>query len=470
MLPNPKNYAIYPAIVPSKKETIMSIVPTERAFLLFDGEEYNITVIAVDGDENYYTVETHVHLTVKAKDGVIRFPYTFDGEQEHLILLSKGDVSKGELHVYSLEEDLYALMPLRGDFHGHSYRSDGNRDPSALAGHYREQGYDFFSLTDHNRFYPGGEIDEVYSGVRLGISRVRGEEVHSPDSVVHIVHVGGNESVCEQYISERDAYNEKIAECLTRVPDNIPEKYRLRYAKAMWATDAIHAAGGLAIFPHPYWKPNPSKVHNVCDEFAKILLMSGMFDAYELIGGMGQIGRNRSVALWGDLRADGLKIPVVGSSDVHILCGATTFPDCFTICFAEKNENDSIIDSVRRGNCVAVEAVGDEHKRQYRCFGSLRLVSYAQFLLTYYFPELQRICQGEGVAMRTYAMEQCDASLIELQVAQTENFKNQYFGIKEASLPSEKMRDFENRWRERHLLGPHTKGSSVDLEKINRQI
>lgn len=470
MLPSPSNFAIYPSIVRADRETLMTIVPTERAFLLFEGEEYTVTVIAVDGDDSYYNVESHVHLSLVANDGVIKFPYTFNGEQEYLIYLKCGDVTKGDLHVYSLKDDLYVLSPLRGDFHAHSFRSDGGRDPAALAGHYREQGYDFFTLTDHNRFYPGGEIDETYAGVKLGITRVKGEEVHSPDSVVHIVHAGGSKSVCEQYLNDRENYEAKITEYMSRVPENIPEEYRSRYAKAMWATDAIHEAGGIAIFPHPYWKPGPSKMHNVRDEFAKILLKSGMFDAYELIGGMGQVGCNRSVALWNDLRAEGLKISVVGSSDVHILRDGYSFPHYFTVCFAENNDNDSIIDAVKRGNSVAVEAVGDEYKRQYRCYGSLRLVSYAQFLLTYYFPALQRICQGEGIAMRTYAMGQADAALIELQVAQTVNFKDQYFGRKPAILPSESIIEFENRWRARHLEGPHTKGSAVDLEKANRQI
>lgn len=470
MLPNPKNYAIYPAIVPSDKETLMSIVPTERAFLLFEGEEYQLTVIAVDGDDSYYHVETHDRLMLTAHDGVLTFPYTFGGEQEFLLILEYGEKKLADLHVYSLGADLYSLRPLRGDFHGHSYRSDGKQDPAALAGHYREQGYDFFSLTDHNRFYPGGEIDEVYAGVRLGISRVRGEEVHSPDSVVHIVHVGGNESVTEQYVHDRENYERKIADYMMRVPNEIPEQYRSRYAKAMWATDAIHEAGGIAIFPHPYWKPGASKIHNVRDEFAKIILKSGLFDAYELIGGMGQVGCNRSVALWGEMRVAGVEIPVVGSSDVHGLYKADTFPHFFTVCFAEKNENDSIIDAVRHGLCVAVESVGDEYNRQYRAYGSLRLVSYAQFLLTYYFPERQRIAQGEGVAMRTYAMGQADAALIELQVAQTENFEDQFFGRKAVILPSESIRVFEAKWRERHLQGPHTKGSSVDLEKVSRQI
>lgn len=141
-------------------------------------------------------------------------------------------------------------------------------------------------------------------------------------------------------------------------------------------------------------------MHNVCSDFARILLKSGMFDAYEVVGGMGQLGVNLSVALWNDLRAEGCRIPVVGSSDVHSIAKSFVFPHLFTVCFAEANENDAIISAVKNGLCVAVEATGTEYERHYRCYGSLRLVTYAQFLLNHYFPHYTRVCQGEGVAMR----------------------------------------------------------------------
>ena len=472
MLPTPRNYSLYPSIVPADKPVDLIIVPNERAFLLVEGAEYQLTLIAVNGDEtSYHSPTSHKHLTATAKDGVLRFTYTFPGEGEHLIRLCNEEKCLQELRAYSLYEDLYALTPLKGDFHSHTFRSDGNRDPAAAAGHYREQGYDFYALTDHNRFYPGGEIDEVYKDTKTGFYRVTGEEVHVPGTVVHIVHAGGKESVANQYIHNRDTHNRELADCLNRVPADIPEQYKECYARAMWATEAIHKAGGLAIFAHPYWAPGGSRVYNVNDEFARILLRSGMFDAYELVGGMGQAGVNRSVAMWSELRAEGHNIPVVGSSDVHGMEKASTFPFYFTICFAEKKENDSIIASVKSGNSVAVEMNGYEYDKQYRCYGSLRLVSYAQFLLRYYFPNHERICQGEGVAMRSYAMGMADAQLVNLIAEQAENDQLRFFGRKAPVLPSQEILDFEAKWRERHLTeGPHTKGSDVDAPKITRQI
>ena len=471
MLPTPKNYAIYPAVIEANRPVEMVIAPAERVYLCPEGQEYTVKIYPVDGDEPcYHTPTARTVFTVTAKDGVLRFTHTFEGEQEHLVQLELNEKRIWEGVVYSLYPDLLDLVPLRGDFHGHSHRSDGKRDPAALAGHYREQGYDFFSLTDHNRFYTGGEYDEVFANVKTEFFRVPGEEVHSPDSIVHIVRVGGDTGVANEYIHNREAYDAIIAEYETRVPADLPEQYRGRYARAMWATDAIHKAGGLAIFAHPYWRPG-NRVHNVRDELAKRLLTSGMFDAYELVGGMGQVGVNRSVALWNDLRADGLRISVVGSSDVHGIEKAGTFPHYFTVCFAQSKSPEDVIAAVKAGHCVAVEAQGADYGRQNRCYGSLRLVSYAQFLLTHFYPHFQRICQCEGVAMRQYAMNEAPAALVELCAAQSADFRDRFFGKKPPVLPDGAMLAFEEKWRARQIEeGPITKGSAVDGDVITRQI
>lgn len=462
MLPIPENYAIYPSVLPVGRKMEMIISPLERAFLFADGEEFIITAIQTDGNEdNYDTLCSHKSFPVTAKDGVIRFSYTCDEESQYLFWLIREEKKIAELYVYALEEDLYALTPLKGDFHSHSVRSDGKRDPAALAGHYREQGYDFFALTDHNRFYPGGEVDEAYAGVQLGITRIRGEEVHAPESNVHIVHVGGKSSVADLYFHHQEEYAEEIAEYESRVPADIPEMYRYRYARAMWATDRIHEAGGLAIFAHPYWQPKNVRVHNVRDQLAKRFLTSGMFDAYELVGAMGQVGINRSINLWADLRSEGLKISIVGSSDAHGLEKSATFSHTFSICFAESMEHDAIIDAVRAGMNVAVEAVGNEYDRQYRCYGNLRLVSYAHFLLQNYFPKRQRICQGEGTAMRAYLMGEVDAAMLEAQVAYSGAYRDRFLGRIPPVLPSQAIRDFESRALAVHATGPITKGSRI---------
>ena len=469
MLPTPKNLSIYPSVVPSDKVSKMRIVPNERAFLLFEGEEYNVRVMAINSDDNYY-VQNFDTVVVFAKDGIIEFEYAFGKEQEYLIQLVYNEKVMHKFNVYALDEDLYALTPLRGDLHTHSFRSDGKRDPAALAGHFREQGYDFFALTDHNRYYPGDEIDEVYAGVNCGFKRVVGEEVHAPQIPVHVVHIGGSESVCEMYLRDREAYEKEVAELLKKVPANVPEIYAERYAKLMWVTEKIHSVGGIAIFPHPFWRPG-ERPYNVHYEFARTLITSGMFDAYELIGGMSQPDLSCSVAMWNDMRAEGVRIPVVGSSDVHGIEAANTFPNYFTIVFAKENSTDAVVGAVKASMTVAVEACGEEYRRQYRAYGSYRLVAYSQFLLKYYFPLRQRMCQGEGYAMRAYAMGEVDAKLIGLEAEMTDAFRERFFGRKPPILPSKEIIEFENKRREIHIKkGPVTKGSAVDSATVSRQI
>ena len=198
MLPTPENYRVYPSVLPVGKTVVLTLFAAELLYLPKEGTTYTLTVVAADGDENYYTPTQITELSLLAEDGVLRFSYTFPTEGMYRIRLAEGTVRLCDTAVYALEEDIYALIPLKGDLHTHSRRSDGARDPAALAGHIREQGYDFFALTDHNRRYPGEEIDETYAGLKVGFLRLPGEEVHAPKSPVHIVHVGGETSVANE--------------------------------------------------------------------------------------------------------------------------------------------------------------------------------------------------------------------------------------------------------------------------------
>ena len=66
-----ENYAIYPAVIPADTPVEMTIVPKGRAFLFFEGEEYQLVLASVDGDEDYY-YDPHSlkRITVKASGGV----------------------------------------------------------------------------------------------------------------------------------------------------------------------------------------------------------------------------------------------------------------------------------------------------------------------------------------------------------------------------------------------------------------
>lgn len=473
MYPQTERYDILPRILPAGKESTLSVIPTERCFLFFEGEQINVTVIPVNGDEpDYYKPQSHRQISAVASGGILRFSFFFEAEQEYTVLLSRGEKKIFSSSVYALESDLLPLRPLKGDLHVHSYRSDGGHDPSALMGYYRELGYDFLALTDHNRYYPGDELDEAWAGIRTGMTHVPGEEVHAPNSVVHIVHAGGKRSAAEIYSDRRADYERALADCFSRVPADLPEQYRERYAKAIWATDEIHRAGGLAIFVHPYWRPILSGVHNLCDEFSRILLKSGMFDAIEVIGGADPVGRNRTVNLWAEMRAEGIDLPVVGASDLHVINTSHHYPDLFTVAFAEANAPAEILSSVRAHRSVAVEAqeVSIASGYIYRVYGELRLVSYAQFLLNRYFPAREKLTRSQGALMRALAMGADCRIAVETLADEAESFRARFFGEASPSLPSSELLAFEEKWRARQMAGPTGKGGTVDEDPPTRQI
>ncbi|MDD4519176.1 MAG: hypothetical protein PHH90_11890, partial [Limnochordia bacterium] len=49
----------------------------------------------------------------------------------------------------------------RGNIHCHSTRSDGAKEPEEVFAWYQQEGYDFIALTDHERFYPGGQYENM---------------------------------------------------------------------------------------------------------------------------------------------------------------------------------------------------------------------------------------------------------------------------------------------------------------------
>ena len=112
-----------------------------------------------------------------------------------------------------------------------------------------------------------------------------------------------------------------------------------------------------------------------------ILLKSGMFDAFEIIGGTAQSRNNRQLALWGDARAEGVDIPVVGSSDVHRIKNASSFPNNYTVCFAKSRSEDDILAAVKAGFSVAVEGQGYEYDRRYRAYGKLRFAHSDNYIM-----------------------------------------------------------------------------------------
>ena len=138
MLPTTFNYNVWPSVIIADKVSRMTITAAERAYMIPDGEVFTLKIVSVNTDENYYEPSEYKTLEVSAEGGALSFDFEFVGEGEHLIQLISEDRVIDSFVVYSLYEDLYERIPLKGDLHSHSCRSDGSRDAASQAGHYRE--------------------------------------------------------------------------------------------------------------------------------------------------------------------------------------------------------------------------------------------------------------------------------------------------------------------------------------------
>ena len=254
-------YAVYPSVVRANKRARLTVTATENIFFVFEDREYTVKINPYDSDVlDYHNPSHKTVFTVTAHGGVLSFEYDFCDEGEYCLEISDGETRLQLLKLYALKDDLFERRSAQGRFHGHSYRSDGKHDPAALAGFYRENGYDFMTMTDHNRYFPSDELREAYSGVKLGFTVINGEEVHTPGSIVHIVHAGGVNSVDDIYFKDSARYETEYRQIENELPDSVPAQYRTRFAMAKWACGKIHDAGGLAIFAHPFWRPRRCKL------------------------------------------------------------------------------------------------------------------------------------------------------------------------------------------------------------------
>jgi len=110
----------------------------------------------------------------------------------------------------------------RGNLHTHSTNSDGQKSPEDAVNWYRDNGYDFMALTDHN------VVSDTSALTTDDFITIPGIEMHGPDPWLgtryHIVGLG---------MHSFDRGDETLG----------PQE----------AIDRVNADGGLAILGHPYW-------------------------------------------------------------------------------------------------------------------------------------------------------------------------------------------------------------------------
>ena len=418
-------YDIYPKVFLENQKVSITIQSKSTKFIFSTEKEYKVILREYDEGNirNYPERNNYREILVKAKnESEIVFTTTFRGEQRHSVVLNNGEKDIVELYLYSLHEDMKGRYPYRGDLHVHTCRSDGQQDPATVCANYRGHGYDFMVVSDHGRYYPSLEAIDFYKDVKLDLNIVQGEEVHMPYTDVHIVNFGGNysvngliEGVKEQYkergadvkyrsfdgncpdiitMEEYTAQIDKLAEEL-KAPEYINQK---SYAACVWAFNHIRKAGGLGIFPHPYWVTG--NCYQLPPEYTEYMMETRPFDAFEVLGGERYFEHNGfQTAKYYEDRMKGRIYPIVGSTDTHnSLSSAPGSLICSTIVFCDKNERTSIINGIKDLYSVAIDTIDVN----YRVVGDFRFVRYASFLMENYYPIHDSLCEAEGEFMRMY--------------------------------------------------------------------
>lgn len=458
--PHPR-YMCFPSVVEVGKETEITVRPRDISRVFRNDIEYELSIIGFRDDMlNYKDIIVKDH-SFTVSDGCLHFTHTFNEEQEYSIRFCQKGENEIRISLYAVESDLYELRPLKGDFHTHSYYSDGQDGIAMTPADYREEGFDFFALTDHNRMYPSKLAQKLFENVNIDLNIIEGEEVHTPVSMLHIVNIGSCESVADKYIKHRDEYESEVSDIEKKL-NHIPEKYRKRVAMANWACDKIHKAGGIAIFPHPFWCPN---VYNISKEFCDILFNEKIFDAFEVFGAVNQKQNNMQFSLWQEQILKGNNLPVVASSDSHNHDFSTTgFARRFTIVFAKENTTKAIIQAVKKGFSVAAEIPANDDKEIRFCCADFRLVAFAHFLYENYFNETERLAFGEGILMRRFAEGENTADALNLLYGTTTVFYNRFYGHTKYNKISEDRLEYLNNCRElQEKIGPETNASQLTI-------
>ena len=416
-----KYFRVSPSVVPADRTSTVRIRSLDGIFRFYDDTPYQVQFIPME----YPDTPTDAAMTLLGADqnrpvftvypngGVLELEHFFAHEQEWRIrvwcdpaayaphtnpLYAEYDPywqwlidRPGQgvyLSVYALGEELYGTRPRRADLHLHTTGSDGSESPALVAARYRGAGYDAIAVTDHNRFDTAAAAAAQLEGV-TALRILRGEEVHNGYvGFFHVVNIGSRYSVNQLYLEqpERVAAETAALEDTVPVPPGVDAA---EYRKRVWLYRAIKAAGGTAIYPHPYWLVGAH--YHTDTAMSRAILQNGLCDAYEVYGGVHPEGMDLQEALYHEMRADGCDIPVVGSTDCHSVL-KDGFAAAATVALCRAGE--SVIDAVLDHRSTAVQTLPGETPH---VTGHLRAVAYTCFLLRTWFALHDELC---GVAGR----------------------------------------------------------------------
>lgn len=240
----------------------------------------------------------------------------------------------------------------KGNLHTHTTVTDGKKTPEEVIALYRENGYDFLSLTDHWKHSETRMTDDGMLLLRGCEYNINGADILA--GVFHIVAIGERE------------------------PAKLDQKLANGTYTAQDIVDAIHAVGGIAILAHPAWSLE------TCEQ---ILPLNG-FDGIEIYNSVSGLPRNcrpYSGEVIDQLAARGKVFTSMCADDSHFYQNEA----CMSYIYVQADAltEEAILDAIRAGRVMAtqgprfhvsVEPIdGSENRRvHYTCDPVSQIVFY----------------------------------------------------------------------------------------------
>ena len=353
-------FDIYPKVIRAGEKSLITIKCKERYFIPPDGA---IKIVITPMTELVKAMHEPVEIEAIAQDATIKFDHIFDKEQEYRLKVMLKEDEWVSLSVYAIEEDLYELIPLKGDTHVHTNISDGWESPEIAAGYYRKAGFDFIVISDHRQYKGAGVARKFFENTKIDLLIIDGEEIHAPKNPVHIVNFGGNDCISDLYRNDATLYESEVQEILNSLEPSLTfsnAQEKLIYASCVWVCERIKEAGGMSVLAHPHALVNNTDAYNVPDSLLELLFKSKCFDALELTVGRTPAELNMQLAFYYTACKNGYgDFPILGGSDAHNVVkepfsnsvlkkrGVTNRPygfnEFYTIVFVKANKTEEII-------------------------------------------------------------------------------------------------------------------------------
>jgi hypothetical protein len=183
----------------------------------------------------------------------------------------------------------------RGNLHTHSTRSDGRQPPEEMAAWYRDHGYQFLVLSEHDVLIDSADLETMEAP---GFVMIPGEEISSQgdDKPVHVL------ALCIGDVIASGRFSDTRSALLD-------------------AVGAVRHAGGVPVVNHPnfQWALTTSDVAALHGDYA-LEIWSG----HPEVNTLGSTLRPSHEELWDELLTRGRDVSAVAVDDAHTLMQENT--------------------------------------------------------------------------------------------------------------------------------------------------